>query len=34
MMWEAWFTLSVIALCFGILSLTRLAPDMVLVGGL
>ncbi len=34
MIWEAWFTLSVIALCFGLLSLTRLAPDMVLVGGL
>ena len=34
MIWEAWFTLSVVALCFGILSLTRLAPDMVLVGGL
>ncbi len=34
MIWEAWFTLSVVTLCFGILSFTRLAPDMVLVGGL
>ncbi len=34
MIWEAWLTLGVIALCFGMLSFTRLAPDMVLVGGL
>jgi len=31
---EAWFTLAVIALCFGLLVLTRFATDIVLMGGL
>ncbi len=31
---EAWFTLAVIALCFGLLALTRFATDIVLMGGL
>ncbi|NUQ66540.1 MAG: SLC13 family permease, partial [Pirellulales bacterium] len=31
---EAWFTLSVVLLVLGLLALTHLAPDVVLVGGL
>jgi len=31
---EAWFTLTVIALCFALLAATRVAPDIILMGGL
>ncbi|HFD91861.1 MAG TPA: SLC13 family permease [Gammaproteobacteria bacterium] len=31
---EAWFTVAVIALCFGLLVFTRIATDIVLMGGL
>ena len=31
--WEAWFTLAVVALCFGALTFSRVGPDMILVGG-
>ncbi|MHB1034512.1 MAG: SLC13 family permease [Pirellulales bacterium] len=31
--WEAWFTLGVLGLVFGLLALTRLTPDLVLIGG-
>ncbi|MDH5301251.1 MAG: SLC13 family permease [Gammaproteobacteria bacterium] len=34
MSWEAWATLSVIAICFAALSLTRIATDVVMLGGL
>ncbi len=34
MVWEAWFTLSVVALCFAALALSRVGPDLVLVAGL
>jgi di/tricarboxylate transporter len=33
MTWEAWYTLAVIAICFFALSLTQLAADVVMVGG-
>lgn len=32
--WEAWFTLAVVAGCFGILAWNRVAPDVTMVGGL
>ena len=32
--WEAWFTLGVVGVCFGILSMNRLGADVVMVGGL
>ena len=31
---EAWFTIAVISLCFGLLAFTRFATDIVLMGGL
>lgn len=34
MSWEAWYTLGVIAACFAALSMTRVATDVVMVGGL
>jgi di/tricarboxylate transporter len=34
MTWEAWLTLGVVALCFGLLMSNRYAPDSVLMGGL
>jgi di/tricarboxylate transporter len=33
MTWQAWYTLAVVAACFGALSLSRAATDMVLIGG-
>ena len=33
MSWQAWYTLTVVAACFGALSLTRAATDMVMIGG-
>jgi di/tricarboxylate transporter len=32
--WEGWFSIGVTTLCFSLLALTRVAPDMVMVGGL
>ena len=34
MAWEAWLTISVVIGVLGVLSVTRLAPDMVFLGGL
>lgn len=34
MEWESWYSVSVTTLCFGILALTRISPDIVMVGGL
>jgi di/tricarboxylate transporter len=34
MNWEAWYSIAVIALCFGMLALTRYSADTVMVGGL
>jgi len=33
MSWQAWYTLTVVAACFGALSLSRAATDMVMIGG-
>ncbi len=33
MIWEAWLTLGVIALCFGTMVTNRIAPDIVMMGG-
>jgi di/tricarboxylate transporter len=33
MSWQAWYTLTVVAACFGALSMTRAATDMVMIGG-
>jgi di/tricarboxylate transporter len=32
--WEAWYTLAVIAMCFGAMATNRYAPDATLMGGL
>jgi len=32
--WEAWFTLAVVALCFGLLVRNRAPPDIAMAGGL
>jgi di/tricarboxylate transporter len=32
--WESWFSIGVTTLCFSILALTRISPDIVMVGGL
>ena len=32
--WEAWFTLAVIGSCFSALLLSKVAADVVIVGGL
>jgi di/tricarboxylate transporter len=32
--WEAWLTLAVIALCFAMMALTAMAPDVVMTAGL
>jgi di/tricarboxylate transporter len=32
--WEAWFTLGVVALCFGLLARNRTPPDITMAGGL
>lgn len=32
--WEAWLTLAVIGVCFGMMAATRIAPDIVMVMGL
>jgi di/tricarboxylate transporter len=34
MNWEAWYSIAVITLCFGMLALTRYSADTVMVGGL
>jgi di/tricarboxylate transporter len=34
MLWEAWFTLAVIGMCFALLIIRRTAPDIVFIGGL
>lgn len=34
MSWQAWYTLAVIGACFGVLSSTRIASDIVMMGGL
>lgn len=34
MSWEAWFTLAVVALCFGLLVRNRAPPDIAMAGGL
>jgi len=34
MEWEAWFTLAIVALCFGVLVSNRAAPDTTMMGGL
>lgn len=34
MSWEAWFTLGVVALCFGVLARNRAPPDITMAGGL
>ena len=34
MEWESWFSIGVTTLCFSILALTRISPDIVMVGGL
>ena len=34
MAWEAWFTLSIVILCFGLLASNRFSPDLILMGGL
>ena len=32
--WEGWFSIGVTSMCFSILALTRISPDIVMVGGL
>ncbi|AGA89950.1 di-/tricarboxylate transporter [Thioflavicoccus mobilis 8321] len=32
--WEAWFSLGIVALCFGLFAFSRAAPDVVTSGGL
>jgi di/tricarboxylate transporter len=32
--WEGWFSIGVTFICFSILALTRISPDIVMVGGL
>ncbi|NNL06295.1 MAG: SLC13 family permease [Gammaproteobacteria bacterium] len=32
--WEGWFSIGVTSVCFSILALTRISPDIVMVGGL
>ena len=34
MAWEAWFTLTVVISCFGLLASNRFSPDLILMGGL
>ncbi len=34
MVWEAWLTLAVVALCIGLLASNRYPPDIVMLGGL
>jgi di/tricarboxylate transporter len=34
MAWEAWFTLSIVMLCFGLLAANRFSPDLILMSGL
>lgn len=34
MSWEGWFTLGVVALCFGVLARNRAPPDITMAGGL
>lgn len=31
--WEAWFVLSIVLLCFGLLATNRFSPDLILMGG-
>ena len=33
MTWQAWYTLAVVAACFGALSMSRAATDMIMIGG-
>lgn len=33
MTWQGWYTLAVVAACFGALSLSRAATDMIMIGG-
>ncbi|MCG6898064.1 MAG: anion permease [Thiocapsa sp.] len=32
--WEGWFSLGIVALCFGLFAFSRAAPDVITVGGL
>ncbi|MES9869611.1 MAG: SLC13 family permease, partial [Sedimenticola sp.] len=34
MAWEAWFVLTVVLLCIGLLASNRFSPDLILMGGL
>jgi len=34
MAWEAWFVLSIVLVCFGLLASNRFSPDLILMGGL
>ncbi len=34
MVWDAWFVLAVVLLCFGLLASNRFSPDLILMGGL
>ena len=34
MAWDAWFVLSIVLLCFGLLASNRFSPDLILMGGL
>jgi len=34
MTWEAWFTLTIVIFCFGLLALNRFSPDLILMAGL
>ena len=33
MSWQAWYTLAVVVACFGALSMSRVATDMIMIGG-
>jgi hypothetical protein len=32
--WQAWFTIAVVVLCFGLLARNRTSPDITMTGGL
>lgn len=34
MEWDGWFTLAVVVMCFGLLSITRISPDIIMSAGL
>jgi len=34
MAWEAWFSLTIVIFCFGLLASNRFSPDLILMGGL